>query len=246
MTPEIFFETERGKLYLGDCLDLAQVVEAGSIDALVTDPPYSSGGQFRTDRMQKTSSKYQMTGTVLQRPEFQGDNKDQRSYLTWSCMWLQQVYTLLKDQGVICIFTDWRQLPILSDAIQVAGFVWRGIAVWDKTEAARPSKGRFRQQCEFILWGTKGSGALTGSCLPGVWRKAVNAKHKYHITGKPVEVMEGILGIVPAGGIVLDPFVGGGTTAVACEGLGYPWVCMDMDITWCVVTAQRLLDIKKG
>jgi len=47
-------------------------------------------------------------------------------------------------------FSDWRQLPALCDAVQAGGWLWRGIAAWDKTEASRPRNGGFRAQCEFM------------------------------------------------------------------------------------------------
>lgn len=37
-----------------------------------------------------------------------------------------------KDQGVCCVFIDFRNLPAVADALQMAGWIWRGIAVWDK------------------------------------------------------------------------------------------------------------------
>ena len=74
-------------LYLGDCLEILPTL--GPVDAVVTDPPYSSGGQFRGDRNQRTSLKYvQADSDLTCRVEFAGDNRDQRSFLAWATMWL--------------------------------------------------------------------------------------------------------------------------------------------------------------
>ncbi|MDP2794373.1 MAG: hypothetical protein Q8O25_09895 [Sulfurisoma sp.] len=67
------------------------------------------------------------------------------------------------------VFSDWRQIPVTTDAMQAAGVTWRGIAVWDKTGGARPYKGGFRSQAEYIVWGSKGP--LKGERYsPGVFR----------------------------------------------------------------------------
>jgi len=64
----------------------------------------------------------------------------------------------LKDGGYFLSFTDWGQLPVMTDAVQAGGIVWRGIVAWDKGGGARaPHKGYFRHQCEYVVWGTKGA-----------------------------------------------------------------------------------------
>ena len=99
-------------LYRGDALEIIPTM--GSIDALVTDPPYSSGGQFRGDRMQKTAAKYVRSDSLwTNRDEFAGDTRDQRAFLAWATMWLSKVYYLATPGAICCLFTDWR--PITHD-----------------------------------------------------------------------------------------------------------------------------------
>ena len=101
-----------------------------SVDALITDPPYCSGGTFASDRTQRDPvSKYEQTGTHRTKPTFGGDQKDQRSWIRWTADWLRDCYQSLKVGAPFAIFVDWRQLPALTDAVQMADFVWRGIAV---------------------------------------------------------------------------------------------------------------------
>jgi site-specific DNA-methyltransferase (adenine-specific) len=96
-------------LYLGDCLEILPTLP--KVDAVITDPPYSSGGQFRGDRSQKTSTKYIQTGAVYtSRDEFSGDNRDQRAFLAWASMWLSTLHQGASDGAVCMVFTDWRQL----------------------------------------------------------------------------------------------------------------------------------------
>ena len=131
-------------LHRGDCLAVIPGLQ-GQFDAIVTDPPYSSGGQSKGDRARSTGQKYLNSGSTVY-PDFRGDTKDQRSYLHWSALWMALCYDKLAEGGLIIAFTDWRQLPVTTDAIQAAGFTWRGVGVWDKTGSARPYKSGLRAQ----------------------------------------------------------------------------------------------------
>ena len=64
--------------------------------------------------------------------------------------------------------------PAASDALQWAGWIWRGTAVWDKGNS-RPQKGRFRQQAEYIVWGSNGDMPINRPvpCLPGVFKYGI-------------------------------------------------------------------------
>ncbi|MGE4297009.1 MAG: site-specific DNA-methyltransferase [Desulfovibrionaceae bacterium] len=238
----IFHKTLQGVLIEGEALAVMCSMPSESFDLVLTDPPYSSGGMFRGDKAKATSDKYTLDRpSTIARPEFMGDNRDQRAFLMWGALWASEAHRLVKPGGVMCMFSDWRQLPVTTDIMQAGGFVWRGIAVWDKTEAARPQKGRFRSQCEYLVWGTKGAGPTDGACLPGVFRKAVRQDDKHHITGKPLHVVTEVARICPSGGRVLDPFAGSGTTAVACERLGLGWVCIEQVREYCEIARKRLL-----
>jgi site-specific DNA-methyltransferase (adenine-specific) len=75
--------TARWVLNRGDALGVLRSMPTASVDAVITDPPYSSGGFTRGDRAGSTSTKYTLTGTQVERPEFAGDNRDQRSFGYW-------------------------------------------------------------------------------------------------------------------------------------------------------------------
>lgn len=218
----------RDQVVAGNSIRLLLELPDESVDAVVTDPPYSSGGQFRGDRTGKTSSKYQSTEHRGKYEEFAGDTRDQRAYAYWSTLWLAECWRVARFGSPICLFTDWRQLPVTTDMLQAGGWVWRGIAVWDKTEAARPQKGRFRSQCEYVVWGSKGDMTIEGECLPGVFRLPVNARDKLHMTGKPLPIMRSILRICPPGGVVFDPFFGSGSTGKAALESGMHYIGMEL------------------
>jgi len=90
--------------------------------------------------------------------------------------------------------------------------------------------GGFRNQCEYIVWATKGSidRREGGRCHPGVFRHVVRQADKHHLTGKPTPLMQDLVKIVPAGGVVLDPFMGSGTTGVAAIEAGLGFIGIEM------------------
>lgn len=226
----------------GDALDVLRALPDASVDGVVTDPPYSSGGMFRRDRQSSASKKYQQSSTVIEYPEFAGDTRDQRGYTAWCAIWLAMCLRVVKPGGVVLTFTDWRQLPATTDAIQAGGWVWRGLAVWDKTEAARPLYGRIRNQCEYIVWGSNGKMALNNGrpCFPGVYRLPVVRQDKLHVAGKPINLMRGLLQIIPEGGVVLDPFAGSGTTCIAAEQEGRRYIGIELQREYVEIARKRL------
>ncbi|MDX2023257.1 MAG: site-specific DNA-methyltransferase [Deltaproteobacteria bacterium] len=216
----------RWALAEGEAVSVLRALPAASIDAVITDPPYSSGGSQSAGRtVQPPSKKYGLSnGDGHKRPDFHGDNRDQRSFLRWCSLWLSECLRASASGAPVVVFTDWRQLPTVTDALQIAGWVWRGIAVWDKTEGARPQMGRFRSQCEYMVWGTNGPSdrAIDNAVgvLPGCFRHFVKKVDRFHVTGKPTPLMEDVVKICRPKGVVLDPFAGSGTTLVAALAQG--------------------------
>ncbi|NIJ79615.1 DNA-methyltransferase [Xanthomonas cannabis] len=228
----------KNQLLQGDALTILPTLEANSFDALITDPPYASGGLTAAARARPPSTKYCRDGGHV---DFVGDERDQRSHLKWMHLWLSECARVLKDGAPVLLFTDWRQLPLTTDALQIAGFTWRGITVWDKTEGVRPQLGRFRNQAEYIVWGSKGNMPLDrrAPVLPGVIRESVRKADKHHLTGKPTELMSQLVRICEAGGRILDPFAGSGTTLVAAGLQGYSWTGIELTSHYSQVAKER-------
>ena len=221
--------------------------DADTFDALVTDPPYSSGGFTRGDRAKTVGEKYSDRDSLNTQPDFDGDNRDQRGFLAWYTLWLTDALRVLRTGAPVVLFTDWRQLPLTTDAMQAGGFLWRGIAVWAKT-VCRPQMGRFAAQTEFAVWGSKGQiaeGKDIGT-LPGVWSAPpVQRGDRNHVTEKPVTVMQQAVRITPIGGTVLDLFTGSGSTGVACLREGRRFVGVERSPHYFETAVRRLREEEK-
>lgn len=227
------------ELWHGDALEVLALL--GPVDAVITDPPYSSGGMVRGDRNQKTSAKYQHGDTVKTMHEFTGDSRDQRGWVEWCAMWLGRARRLTAAGGVVCTFTDWRQMPSSTDALQAAGWVWRGVAVWNKGTAI-PQPNAFLAQCEFMTWGTNGPRDVDykgGAYLRGCFDIEA-PKQREHITQKPVALMREVVQIVPRGGVVLDPFMGSGTTGVAALETGRRFIGVELSREYFDIACERI------
>lgn len=234
-------------IHHGEAWEWLRSLPNASADALVTDPPYSSGGFTRGDRMADPRAKYRASGAAEITETFSGDNRDQRSFERWLALWLTDAHRVLRAGSRVVLATDWRQLPAVADAIQAAGFVWRGIAVWTKLGAARPQLGRFRGDAEFFVWGSKGALPMVGPCLPGTFESEapevscppVPTQRRLHLTEKPVHVMEAVLAYVPSG-LVLDPFTGSGSTGAACVRRGLDFAGCELSEHYHAMASRRL------
>ena len=241
MIPEQF---DNVTLYQGDSLAILADLPDHSVDAVLTDPPYSSGGASLSAKQADPANKYQSSSARRSYPPMLGDAKDQRSWTMWCTLWLGQCWRIAKDGAPLMVFIDWRQLPALTDAMQGAGWRWLGIVPWDK-RSARPQIGRFRQQCEFVVYGSKGRlASASRACLPSLYSYSVVAAQKVHLTGKPVALMRDLLAITQPGGVVLDPFMGGGSVGVACAESGRGYVGIELSADYYAISRDRITQFK--
>lgn len=234
-------------LYHGDALDVLRHLPPNSVDATITDPPYSSGGFTRTDRNSDPRTKY-LTNSSAKAAElvnFGGDNRDPRSFLLWCGLWLGLCLRASKPGAFVGMFADWRQLPMAADAVQIGGFVWRGIAPWRKP-MSRPQRGRPKNECEYLVWGSAGPMTTEGPCHPGYFEGSAPAgRRRLHVTQKSLPVTREIVKICSPGGVVLDPFLGSGTTGVAAILEGRRFIGIEQMTAHLDKAAERMMNPHK-
>lgn len=111
---------------------------------------------------------------------------------------------------------------------------------WSKP-SYRPQLGRFGAACEYLVWGSNGIMPLDRECgcLPGFFDSA-SPRNREHVTEKPLDVMIEIMAIVEKGGLVLDPFMGSGTTGVAAVKTGRKFVGVEIHERYFEIAARRI------
>lgn len=249
MTPKVIQRNQTtASVYTGDSFCLLRELApqwSGRRIHVVTDPPYCSGGVTRSERNASTSAKYQNTSTKKKYPDFTGDSRDSRSLIRWFSELMSPVVLHSAAGSHLICFTDWRQLPTFTDAIQSAGYCWRGCPVWDKTPSSRPIVGGFRLQAEFMIHGSIGplDRSKGRPCLPGVFTCRIAPNEKHHLTAKPLALMKEIVRLAQPGDLILDPFCGSGTTLVAALEAGIDSVGIEMSEEYSAITATRLQQV---
>lgn len=237
-------------IYHGEALAVLEQLPLASVDVVLTDPPYSSGGMFRTDRASDPAAKYRgwsHSPTETRPPAaeygtFAGDNRDQWAWIRWVTAWSWATLRVTRPGGHAFMFTDWRQLPAATDAAQFGGWAWRGLVVWDKG-VGRPQRGTFRNHLEYIVWSTNGAIADRADDYPStlISIPTVSPGEREHVTQKPVGLLHSLLRVAgPGPFIVLDPFMGSGSTLVAARNLGHKAIGVEIDERYCEMAARRL------
>lgn len=219
----------------GEAIEVMRGMPACSVAAVVTDPPYSSGGQFRGDRASGLGNRKYLTDTADDYPAFEGDTRDQRSFGMWCERWMGAAWTVTAPGGYLLCTIDWRQLASVVDAVQIAGWVLRGIMPWIKP-SARPQLGRFTNQAEYVVWASRGALAPAGPGSP--------THPGYHIgqaprdRQHPADMIRWLIRACPPGDI-LDPFAGSGTTLVAALAEGRSAIGIELSAEYAAIATDR-------
>jgi len=116
----------------------------------------------------------------------------------------------------------------------------RGWLIWDKLGNKKPCA---FGDCELAWTNINTSVRIYRQLWRGIVREGeenVANGPKLHPCQKPIGLMKWCLGFVPRANMVLDPFAGSSTTAIACERLGINWICIEKDRYWCDVSVKRI------
>ena len=222
----------------GDVLQQMRLhVADESVDAVVTDPPYSSGALPEARKGVRKS----MTSGIEDGEWFGSDSLTVSGFAHLMRECAIEWRRVLKPGGHALVFIDWRMAGHLAAAIESADLRWMGTIVWDKMF---PTMGtHFRYQHEFVLHFAKHpAAAAQRRDVPNVIRcKPVRGQNKDHPTEKPVDLLRTLLSVVaPPRGIVLDPFLGSGTTLVAADELGMSGIGVEREPHFLNVANRRL------
>ncbi len=231
---EPFFQTDNGrvKIYHQDALHFLRSLPSDSVDVIATDPAYSGMNQHLQLGSGRIIGKYEDKGQAGSK-WFEEFHDTEENYTTF----LKECYRVLKsDRHIYIMFDSYSLLTLAPLARNI--FEVKNLIVWDKVNIGMGHY--FRRRHEFILFATKGKRHLTSHRIPDVWRIKRVAAFKYP-TQKPVEIFEAMLaGSVENDFVVCDPFLGGGSCAIAAMNKHCKFIGCDSSQTAIKTCAERI------
>jgi site-specific DNA-methyltransferase (adenine-specific) len=213
-------ETPSGRILQGDCTRVLAHLDAGSVDFILTDPPYITHYRDRSGR------------TVA------NDNHG-----GWLVPAFAQMHRVLKPSAFCVSFYGWNKVDLFMAAWRAAGFRPVGHIVFRKRYASKTGFLRAEHEAAYLL--AKGEVQHPAEPIGDVldWRYTGNLLHP---TQKPVEPLRRLIAaLCPAGGLVLDPFAGSGSTLVAARDTGRDYLGIELEPTH-HATATRRMAIREG
>ena len=222
----------------GDCLDVLRTIPSGSVDAVVTDPPYCSGGRNQAMARGVISK----SGHRDDDQWIPADNMGTDSYLWFMRQVGRDGLRTCSDGSQAFVFTDWRMYTVVVTAWESVGWTLKSVVVWDKCRCG--AMGSFwRNNHEWICVFVRGKARpiAHGSCF-NTW-SGTKPQGGEHPTEKPVSLCSYLLDSVTDGdgsGLVLDPFCGSGTTGVACMQTGRRFIGIEIDPGYFDIACRRI------
>jgi len=222
----------------GDCLDVMASLDSGSVDLVLTDPPYRliQGGQASKSRpMGGVLSKYKNenvnNGKVFDHNEIEFTE------------WIPEVHRVLKDKAHFYCFINYHNMQEVMEVSEKVGFTLNNILVMVKDNTV--VNHWYMKNVEYVLFFRKGGmkPLNNNSDNTAVMVRMPKDQEKIHPTQKPVPYLESLIkNSTNNGEIVLDPFAGSGSTAIACLNTGRGFITCEIDNEFYWKTKSRIDD----
>jgi DNA modification methylase len=199
----------------GNCIDVMQQIPAGSVDFILTDPPYIAAYKSRDNR------------TLL--------NDDNAAWLTRSFV---QMHRVLKNDACAVSFYGWPKVDLFFAACKGAGFRIGGHIIFRKRYASKSAFLQYRHEAAYLL--LKGNPVFPAAPLPDVmdWTYTGN---KLHPTQKSIHILKPLIeAFTSPGQMVLDPFTGSGSTCIAAQRTGRQYIGIELDAVHHRTATDRL------
>lgn len=233
------------KIVRGDCLDILNQIPTGSIDLVVTSPPYnlknSSGNGMKDGRGGKWSNAALIDGYDKHK-----DCMPHKEYVEWQRNCLSEMLRIIPEDGAIFYNHKWRvQKGLIQDRHDILeGFPVRQIIIWRRKGGINFNPGYFLPTYEVIYMIAKPKFKLAkGSSSYGdVW-EFTQEMNNPHPAPFPEDLIKRIISSTNAK-CILDPFMGSGTTAVVAKALDRDFVGIELSNEYCKLARKRLKNMK--
>lgn len=233
-------------IYCGDVIETLDSFPAGSIDLIVTSPPYniknSSGNGLKCGKGGKWPQ-----ARLIEGYDAHDDAMPYEDYVKWQRKCLDAMMRVLADDGAIFYNHKWRvQRGLIQDRREIIdGFPVRQIIIWERNGGINFNPGYFLPTYEVIYLIAKPAFKLRkgASKLGDIWKIGQEQKN-WHPAPFPVELVSRCIGATNAR-VILDPFMGSGSTAIAAEQNGRDWVGIDISKEYCTMAEARIESARK-
>lgn len=213
-------------------------LEDNSIDLILTDPPYRVTSRGRGKGGTTTSGGMLKNKIVCEGKIFKNNNMKPQEYIP-------EFYRVLKEGTHCYIFTNHVNLSEILKIAKENGFHFIKSLIWDKGNKIMSQA--YMSQFEYILFFRKGKFKKINKCGTSDILEIANKKTKnldgsnLHDTEKPIELMKILVeNSSSENEIVLDPFVGIGSTCMACKELNRQYIGFELDENYCNIANERL------
>jgi site-specific DNA-methyltransferase (adenine-specific) len=229
------------KIICGDCLEVMKQMPDKSINLLVTSPPYnlknSTGNGMKDGRGGKWSGAALINGYANH-----DDCMPHDEYVQWQRACLTEAMRLLSDDGAIFYNHKWRvQGGLLQNRHDIVdGFPVRQVIIWKRKGGINFNPGYFLPTYEVIYLIAKPEFRLKAkaNAMGDVW-EFPQERDNLHPAPYPLELAERCITATEAE-VVLDPFMGSGTTAIACKKHNRRYIGIDIAPQYCELAEKRI------
>lgn len=216
-----YYETELGKLYHGDCLEIMPQLEP--VDLILTDIPY--GEVNRSDKGLRNLDKGDADRETFNLSIFMAE--------------------ILKNGSNFYIFCGTEQVSLIRHTMVLSGLSTR-LCIWEKTNPS-PMNGEhiWLSSLECCVFGKRAGAIFTTKCESSVFRFPI-CRNQIHPTQKPVALFQKIITVSSLKNqIVFDPCFGSGTSGYVSERLNRRWIGIEISEEYCEVAARRIENERK-
>ena len=235
--PEEFLD----KFICGNTMDVMKQIPDRSIDLVVTSPPYnlknSTGNGMKDGRGGKWANAALINGY-----SHYNDNMPHDEYAKWQRECLTEMFRIIPENGAIFYNHKWRvQAGLLQDRNDiVSDFPVRQIIIWRRKGGINFNPGYFLPTYEviYLIAKPKFKLAKKANAHGDIWEFGQENKNK-HPAPFPVDLIERVISSTDAK-IIIDPFMGSGTTALAAKNLNRQFIGIDISPEYCEMAQQRL------